>query len=171
VNRPGSPCDAALGVTQITLGKFKVGITGLKEAIAAVQALGLQSDQEIAQALLERLKPLNYIPPGAQEDYKRAFVREYKKALGLPVPEEETGPVIKILGPGCPNCRRLEELVMEVLAELNLAVAVETVKDLNEIAAHGVFGTPALIINKEIKAMGKVPSREALKEWFSRLVP
>jgi hypothetical protein len=65
------------------------------------------------------------------------------------VAEEREGPVIKILGPGCPNCHRLEQLVLEVLSELRLAVEVEHVRDLGQIAAHGVFGTPALIINND----------------------
>jgi small redox-active disulfide protein 2 len=156
-------------VTQISLGKFQVGITGLKQAIEEVKSLGDRPDQEIAQALFERLKPQNYIPAVAADDYRRAFLREYKKALGEPVAEERTGPVVKILGPGCPNCHRLEQLVMELLAEMGLAVQVEFIKDVNAIAAHGVFGTPALLINNEVKVMGKVPTREALKQWFAEL--
>jgi small redox-active disulfide protein 2 len=158
-----------LEVTQISLGKFKVGIAGLKEAIEAVKGLGKRPEPEVAQALFDRLKPLNYIPAAAREEYKRAFLREFKKSLGEQVEEASQGPVIKILGPGCPNCLRLEQLVLEVLSEIHLAAEVERIKDVNQIAAHGVFGTPALIINSEIKVMGKVPPREVLKQWLVEL--
>ena len=166
---PLSPCDAALEVTQISLGKLKVGITGLKAAIEAVKSLGDLSDQESAQALFARLKPRNYIPAGAAADYRRAFLREFKKDLGEPVPEEQHGLIIKILGPGCPNCHRLEQMVMELLAELQLPAQVEFIKDINDITAHGVFATPALIINNQIRLMGQMPSREALKNCLSEL--
>jgi small redox-active disulfide protein 2 len=154
-------------ITQISLGKIKVGIVGLKEAIEEIRTSGARAETDTAQALLEKLKPMNYIPTAAQEEYKLAFLREYKRALGEPMTEEHFGLVIRILGPGCPNCHRLEQLVLEVLSELRLAADVELVKDVNEIAAHGVFGTPALLINDQIKVMGKVPSRDVLKQWFS----
>ncbi len=169
MKKPASPCDAALEVTQISLGQFKVGITSLKKAIEEVRSLRDRPDQEIAQALFDRLKPKNYIPAAAAEDYRRAFLREFKKALGEPVTEEQHAPVIKILGPGCPNCHRLEQLVLELLSEMGLPVQVELIKDVNAIAARGVFGTPALIINDEVKVMGKVPTLDALKQWFSEL--
>lgn len=156
-------------LTQISLGKFKVGITGLKAAIEEFQDWRGRPDGEIAQALFERLKPQNYIPAAAAEEYRRAFLREFKKALGEPVEEEQHGPVIKILGPGCPNCHRLEQLVMELLSDMGLAAQMELITDVNAIAAHGVFGTPALIINNEVKVMGKVPTREALQQWLAEL--
>lgn len=157
---------ASEDITQISLGKFKVGITGLKEAIEEVKALQGRPEAEIAQALLEKLKPRNYIPASAQEEYKRAFLREYKKALGEKVTEERHGLSIKILGPGCPNCEALEQLVMAVVAELRLPVAVEHVRDRQEIMALGVFATPALMINDEVKAVGRLPGKEMLKQWL-----
>jgi small redox-active disulfide protein 2 len=118
---------------------------------------------------LDKLKPKNYIPGPALEEYKLAFLREFKKALGEPVSEEQQGPVIKILGPGCPNCHRLEQLVLELLSEMHLAVDVEHVKDVGQIASFGVISMPALIINNQVKVMGQVPTREALKQWLSEL--
>ena len=123
-------------------------------------------DAEIAQALLDKLKPRNYIPASVEEKYKNAFFREFKKALGETVTEEQGGLVIKILGPGCPSCDRLEQTVMEVLVELGLPAGVEHIRDLKEITALGVFGTPALMINDEVKAVGNLPSREVLKKWL-----
>ncbi len=153
-------------ITQISLGRFRIGITGLKAAIEAVKSWQGRPEEEIAQALLDWVKPMNYIPASAQEDYKQAFWREFKKALGEKVEEERSGLSIKSLGPGCPACERLEQTVMEVLAELDLPAEVEHVRDMQEITALGVFGTPALLINDDVKAVGQVPTREALKNWL-----
>ncbi len=153
-------------ITQISLGQFRVGITGLKAAIEELKTWREHSEEEIAQALLARLKPRNYIPVPAQEEYKRAFLREFKKALGEKVIEERTGLSIKILGPGCPSCDRLEQTIMAVLAEIGIPAEVEHVRDMKEITALGVFGTPALLINDEVKAVGQAPNREALKKWL-----
>ncbi len=156
-------------VTQIRVGKSQVGILGLEGAIAAVQEIPGLSEAEIAAALYDRLKGSNYIPRSAAAEYKEAFLREYKRAQGQEVAEPESGPVIRILGPGCPNCRRLTQLVMELLNELKLPVAVEEVKDLEQITAYGVFATPALLFDREIKIMGKVPPQETLRQWLLEL--
>jgi small redox-active disulfide protein 2 len=153
-------------LTQISLGNFRVGITGLKAAIEELKSWQGRPDVEIARALLEKLKPKNYIPATAQEEYKRAFLREFKKALGEKVEEERSGLSLKILGPGCPACEKLEQTVMTVLGELGLPAEVEHVRDLKEITALGIFGTPALLINDEVKAVGQTPTKETLKKWL-----
>jgi small redox-active disulfide protein 2 len=156
-------------VTQISLGKFTVGIAGLKEAIEEVRALGERPDEKIAQALLVRLKPRNYIPASAEDEYRQAFLREFKKALGEQVEEERRGLHIKILGPGCPVCDRLEQTTMTVLAEMGLPAEVEHVREVREIAALGIMSTPALLINGEVKAMGTEPTRAMLKKWLEEI--
>jgi small redox-active disulfide protein 2 len=153
-------------LTQISLGKFRVGITGLKAAIEEVKSWQGRPDAEIAQALLARVSPRNYIPAAAQEEYKQAFWREFKKALGEKVEEERSGLSIKILGPGCPACEQLEQTVMAVLGELGIPAEVEHVRDMKDITALGVFGAPGLLINDDVKAVGQMPSREALKKWL-----
>ena len=55
---------------------------------------------------------------------------------------------------------------MAVLGELGLPGEVEHVRDMKEITALGVFGTPALMINDEVKAVGNLPSRDVLKKWL-----
>ena len=123
-------------------------------------------DAEIAQALLTRLRGKNYIPAAAQEEYRQALLREFKRALGEPVAEESRGLSIKVLGPGCPTCDRLEQTVMAVLLEMSLPAAVEHVRDVKEIAALGVFCTPALMINGEVMAVGSPPTKAMLKKWL-----
>jgi len=125
-----------------------------------------RGEEEISQALMDRLRPRNYIPSSAREEYKKAFFREFQKAMGEKVEEERIGLNIKILGPGCPSCDRLEQTVMEVLVELALPAEVEHVREMKDITALGVFRTPALMINDEVKAVGNPPAREALKKWL-----
>ncbi len=158
-------------ITQISLGRFRVGITGLKAAIEEAKSWRERPEEEIAQALLAAVKPRNYIPASAREEYKRAFLREFKKALGEKVEEERSGLSIKILGPGCPSCDRLEQTVMAVLVDLGVPAEVEHVRDVKEIAALGVMGAPALLINDEVKIVGQVPTKEMLKKWLAEAQP
>jgi small redox-active disulfide protein 2 len=72
---------------------------------------------------------------------------------------------IKILGPGCMQCDKLEREVMSVLAELSLPADLEHVRDISKFKEYGVFGTPALIINGEVKSVGKVPLKSEIKKW------
>lgn len=83
------------------------------------------------------------------------------------MPEDPSGPVqIKVLGPGCPSCDKLEQELMAVMAELNLPADLEHVRDVKEIACYGVMGNPALVINGKVVAVGRVPSKSQLKEWL-----
>ena len=74
---------------------------------------------------------------------------------------------IKVLGPGCPNCEATEKIVKEVLAESGLDAKVTKVKGAMEIAKYGVFGTPAVVVDGEVKSVGKIPSRDEVKLWLS----
>jgi small redox-active disulfide protein 2 len=73
---------------------------------------------------------------------------------------------IKILGPGCPKCEQTARLVQEVVAESAVAAEVEKVKDFQEIAAHGVMVTPAVVVDGEVKVAGKVPSKAEILAWL-----
>jgi small redox-active disulfide protein 2 len=74
--------------------------------------------------------------------------------------------IIKVLGPGCPKCKETEKIVREAVAESGVAVDVEKVSDLQEIMKHGVFSTPAVIVDGKVKAMGKVPSKKDVIAWI-----
>ncbi len=75
---------------------------------------------------------------------------------------------IKILGPGCPKCHKTEEVVKEALAESGVAADVEKVTDTMKIASYGVFGTPAVVVDGEVKSVGKIPSKEDVKSWLKK---
>jgi small redox-active disulfide protein 2 len=74
---------------------------------------------------------------------------------------------IKVLGPGCPKCRQVEKIVREVIAEENVAANVEKVTDVMEIAGYGVFGTPAVVVDGDVKSVGKIPNKAEVKSWLS----
>ena len=117
--------------------------------------------------LMMRLGRSNYIVPSAEAAYEAAFFREYKKFIGEPVPMDPTGTLqIRVLGPGCPSCDKLEKDLMAVMAELNLPADLDHVRDVKEIACYGVMGNPALVINGKVVAAGRMPSRNQLKQWL-----
>jgi len=74
---------------------------------------------------------------------------------------------IKVLGPGCPKCQQTEKVVKEAIAEAGISAEVEKVTDMMKIASFGVFGTPAVVINGEVKSVGKIPKKDEIKKWLS----
>jgi small redox-active disulfide protein 2 len=75
---------------------------------------------------------------------------------------------IKVLGPGCPRCQATEKNVKEAVTESGLDAQVDKVTDVMEIAKYGVFGTPAVVINGEVKSVGKIPSKDEIKAWIEQ---
>ena len=73
---------------------------------------------------------------------------------------------IKVLGPGCPKCSQTEKVVREAAAEAGADAHVEKVTDTMEIAGYGVFGTPAVVVNGDVKCVGKVPTMDEVKSWI-----
>ncbi|WP_129721682.1 thioredoxin family protein [Xylanivirga thermophila] len=74
--------------------------------------------------------------------------------------------VIKILGSGCMNCKKLEANVRKAIEEMGIDARVEKVTDFKDIASYGVMRTPALVVDEQIKLMGKVPSIGELKKYL-----
>lgn len=155
-------------VTQISVGADRIGVIGLMPALEAVaREFAGRHDDEIKAALMERLGKSNYIAPSAKVDYENAFFREYRKLIGQPIPGDPVGPLqVKVLGPGCPNCDKLEQDLIAVMAELSLPADLEHVRDLKQIAGYGVTGTPALVIDGKVVAAGRLPSRSRLRDWL-----
>jgi small redox-active disulfide protein 2 len=75
---------------------------------------------------------------------------------------------IKILGPGCAKCNKTEKLVREVIDETGVDANIEKVSDMMQIASYGVFGTPSVIIDNEVKCTGKVPKKNDIKAWLTK---
>ncbi len=76
---------------------------------------------------------------------------------------------IKILGSGCPNCHKLEANAKQAVQELNLAdVQIEHVYEIDKIIEYGVMSTPAIVLNDEVKAAGRIPEVEEIKGWLQQ---
>jgi small redox-active disulfide protein 2 len=75
---------------------------------------------------------------------------------------------IKVLGPGCAKCQATEKNVKEAVADSGLDVQVDKVTDLMEIARYGVFGTPAVVVDGEVKSVGKIPEKQEIMTWIEK---
>ncbi|MDD3713113.1 MAG: thioredoxin family protein [Candidatus Izemoplasmatales bacterium] len=73
---------------------------------------------------------------------------------------------IKILGTGCPSCKRLESNVLLALQAMNKEAEVEKVTDIKAIMSYQVMATPALVLDGKVLFAGRVPSVELLKEML-----
>ncbi len=155
-------------IRQIKLRSGPVGVVGLSELLEEARSRGFASEEELKAFLLGGIAERNFVPPTASEEYAEALLREYKKVVGEPVDEEPSGLLeIRILGPGCPNCRRLEQTVREALAEMNVSADIQHVTKLTEIAEYGIMTTPGLVINGEVKSSGRVLNKEQVKSLIA----
>jgi len=75
---------------------------------------------------------------------------------------------IKVLGPGCPKCQQTEKVVKKAVAEAGLEARIEKVTDTMEIAGYGVFGTPAVVIDGQVRSVGKIPDKQEIKTWLKK---
>ena len=74
---------------------------------------------------------------------------------------------IQILGTGCPKCNALTENAKTAAEEAGVEYEIEKVKDINEIMKSGVMITPALVIDGDVKVVGKVLSAAKIKEMIA----
>lgn len=71
---------------------------------------------------------------------------------------------VQILGPGCPNCKLLEQRAREAIAESGISAEIEKITDIDAIMEMGVMMTPALAIDGEVKRAGKVLAKSQIIE-------
>jgi small redox-active disulfide protein 2 len=76
--------------------------------------------------------------------------------------------LIKVLGPGCKKCHEAEKVVREAVAEAGSDATVEYITDIAEIAKAGIFSTPAVVVDGNVKSVGKVPSKAEVKTWLGK---
>lgn len=74
---------------------------------------------------------------------------------------------IQVMGPGCPKCEEAAKNVKEAVAETGVEAEIVKVSDFQEIAQMGIFSTPAVAIDGEVKVVGKCPSKAEIIGWIS----
>lgn len=72
--------------------------------------------------------------------------------------------IIKILGSGCANCKKLEENTKKAVEELGIGAEIKKVEDFKEIMKYGVMRTPALVVDEKVKSFGKVLTVDEIKK-------
>ena len=75
--------------------------------------------------------------------------------------------IVKILGPGCTNCKNLERAAREALEQLGLDATVEKVEDYPTILGYGVMSTPALVVDEKVLVSGRVPKSAEIRQLLT----
>ncbi len=153
-----------MNLRKIKIGRATVGLIGLEQAMQQAVSRKLSADEATA-FLFAAVSRENYIPAAATDLYRQALRREYLmvESGGAQSPQQLT---IKILGPGCVSCNKLNTMIFDIMQRLGIAADIEQIHDLDEIWRHGVITTPALIINGRIKCSGRMPPPAEVEQWL-----
>ena len=73
---------------------------------------------------------------------------------------------IKVLGSGCPNCKRLEQVARNAVEALGLEAEFEKVTNYTDIMAYPILSTPGLVINEKLVSSGRIPSEAEITAWL-----
>ena len=74
---------------------------------------------------------------------------------------------IKVLGSGCANCKRVEQIVRKIVTEMSLEAEVIKVTDYNDITSYNILSTPGLVINEKVVSYGRIPSPAEVTTWIT----
>lgn len=74
---------------------------------------------------------------------------------------------IKILGPGCANCKKLESVAREAASAANVPAEFEKVSDMKQIMRYDLLSTPGLVVNDKLVSSGRIPTVAEVQKWLS----
>ena len=73
---------------------------------------------------------------------------------------------VKILGPGCANCRKLEAVARDAAAGAGVEAEFVKVSDMKAIMAYDVLSTPGLVIDEKLVSSGRIPTQAEVRQWL-----
>jgi small redox-active disulfide protein 2 len=73
---------------------------------------------------------------------------------------------VKILGTGCPNCKRLEEVARKAASDAGIEAEFVKVTDYKGILAYDILSTPGLVIDEKVMSSGKIPAPATVTQWL-----
>ena len=74
---------------------------------------------------------------------------------------------IKVLGSGCANCKRLEQIARKVISDMGVEADVIKVTDYNDIMSYNILSTPGLVINEKVMSSGRIPAPAEVITWVT----
>jgi small redox-active disulfide protein 2 len=74
---------------------------------------------------------------------------------------------IKVLGSGCANCKRVEQIARRVVEEMALEAEIIKVTDYNDIASYNILSTPGLVVNEKLVSSGRIPTPAEVTTWVA----
>lgn len=151
----------------IRIGTANIGLIGLDIALNHAASQNL-TESEAVDYLFAAVSEKNYIPAGAENNYRRALRDAFRSHIDIDN-QQAAGLVIRIFGTGCISCNNLQTQVIEVLHNMNLAADIEQIHDPDEIGRHGIIMTPALMINGKVKSGGRIPTLVQIEQWIKEV--
>jgi small redox-active disulfide protein 2 len=73
---------------------------------------------------------------------------------------------IKVLGPGCTNCSKLEQITRKAVSEMGFEADINKITDYSEIMSYPIVSTPGLVINGDVVCSGRVPTQAEVTTWL-----
>ena len=74
---------------------------------------------------------------------------------------------IKVLGSGCANCKRLEQIARKVVEDMSMQAEIVKVTDYNDIMAYNILSTPGLVVNEKLVSAGRIPSEAEITTFLT----
>lgn len=74
---------------------------------------------------------------------------------------------IKVLGPGCANCQKVEQIAKQVVATLSVDATIQKVTEREEMMAYRILATPGLVVNEKLVCAGRIPSEAEVTTWIT----